>query len=189
MKHLVPGLLLAVLAGCSFHPLGIDDAQWQSMSVEQRQQAYLEQARLDEAARERRALQHQEYMRQQEQALQLREQQLAQAGPGDLLECTLEQAQGDYGKNKWRAAQPLGLEILRGEVVQTELERLDRSYQRIALQMTFDGMRVQLCDNRNSCASMVATSGEFKRGKGALVNTNKLRGRLFCQFPSRLHYF
>lgn len=189
MKQLILATLLAVLVGCSFHPLGIDDAQWQQMTVEQRQQAYMEQAKLDEAAREHRAAQLQEQMRLQEQALQLRQQQLEQAGPGDLVQCTLEKAQADYGKNKWRAAQPLAVEMLKGDVLQSDLERVKRSYQRIAVRLSFDGMRVQLCDNYNSCASMVATSGELRRGKRSQVSTRKVRGRLFCQYPSPLHYF
>lgn len=189
MRLALFALLFSLVAGCTFHPLGIADTQWQQMTVEQRQQAYMEQAKLDEAARERRAAQQQEQLRLQEQTLQLRQQQLEQAGPGDLVQCTLENAQGDYGKNKWRAAQPLAVEMLKGDVVQSDLERVERAYQRIAVQLSFDGMRVQLCDNYNSCASMVATRGELRRGKRSQISTRKVRGRLFCQYPLPLHYF
>lgn len=179
-------LLMAVcLTGCTFYPLGISEQQWQVMTQEQRHQAYLEQAQLDEAERERRAQLRQAQLVLEEQQLREREQRLQQAVPGDVLQCVLDRVEVDFGKNKWRPANSLAVELLQGEEQTLELERADKNYQRRSLTARYEPLRLRLCD-RDGCASLAGTSREFQRGKRQQIQGRSFRAVVKCQYPP--HY-
>ncbi len=58
MKHfLIAAVIILLMAGCSFHPLGIPDEEWEQMTIEQRHDAYIKQ---QELTRKRLELEEQE---------------------------------------------------------------------------------------------------------------------------------
>lgn len=187
MKRRLLSILLPVwLAGCSFYPLGIPEDQWLLMTPEQQHEARMEQARQDEAARERREqrlLLQQEQLRRQQGERDLR---LRQASEGDVLQCVLDDVQINLGKNKWRNANPAAVELLQGEQRELVLERTDRRHQRLRMQIGFDRLSVELCSVQGSdCRVLAATGREWQRGKSHAISSGSLRARLTCQYPPR----
>lgn len=184
-RHLLFWGLSVLLVGCSLHPLGIPQDQWQSMTPEQQQEARMEQARQNEAARQRR---HQLEMQQQARQTELdleREGRLRRAEPGDVLHCTLEAPEANWSRNKWRSAQPLAIELLQGESREVSIRRAGKSNQQRKLLVSFQGLTVSVCSAREDCAVMVATGGEFQRGKQTSIRTGALKAELRCQYPPR----
>ncbi len=179
-------LLMAVLASaCSYYPLGISEQQWQAMTADQRHEAYMEQSRQNDAERERMLRLQQTQLVLQEQQRRERELQLEQAGPGQVLQCVLDQVEADFGKNKWRKANPVALELLQGEQQALVLERADKNHQQLVLRARFEPMQLRLCD-RNSCASVVGTRTDFQRGRWQPVTAKTFKAVVKCQYRS--HY-
>lgn len=185
IRQLAGALLTAfVLGGCTIYPLGIPEDQWQRMTPEQQHEARMEQARQDEAARERYELRQQQLLEAQQREHDERKQRLRQAVPGDVLQCRLDQVQINLGKKKWRTANPLAVELLQGETRDLLLERSDKTYQRRSATISFDRLTVRLCNvNRSDCAQLVATGRELQRGREVAVSNKTLRARLKCQYP------
>ncbi len=178
---LFPAILLA---GCTMYPLGIPEDQWQRMTPAQQQEARMEQARQDEAVRERHARRQLLLLEEQQRERSEREQRLRQAIPGDVLQCTLNDVQINLGKKKWRAANPVAVELLQGESLEVLLQRSDKNYQQRTAWISFDRLSVSLCDGyRSDCAVLAATGRELQRGSQAMVHTGIVRGRLKCQYP------
>lgn len=185
IRHCV-GVLLVTLAmnGCTTYPLGIPEDQWLRMTSAQQHEARLEQARQDEAARQRYELRQQQLLAAQQRERDQREQRLRQAVPGDVVQCTLDQVMINLGKKKWRAANPLAVELLQGESLELVFERSDKTHQRRSATISFDRISVRLCnEHRADCAHLVATGRELQHGREVAVNTKSLRARLKCQYP------
>lgn len=185
IRHFAGALLAVfVLAGCTIYPLGIPEDQWQRMTPEQQHEARMEQARQDEAARERYELRQQQLLEAQQRERDEREQRLRRAIPGDVVQCRLDRMQIKLGKKKWRAANPLAVELLQGETLDLTFERTDKTYQSRRATISFDRLSISLCNvHRSDCAQLVATGRELQRGREMTVNTNLLQGRLKCQYP------
>lgn len=185
IRHLGTALLAAfVLGGCTIYPLGIPEDQWQRMTPEQQHEARMEQARQDEAARERYQLRQQQLLEAQQRERDEREQRLRQAVPGDVVQCRLDGVQIKLGKKKWRAANPLAVELLQGETLVLVFERSDKTHQRRPATISFDRLSVSLCDaQRSDCTQLVATGRELQRGREVGVSTKTLQARLKCQYP------
>ncbi|MBS7326601.1 MAG: hypothetical protein KIG85_08340 [Thiopseudomonas sp.] len=179
-------LLSVLLSGCSFYPLGIPKDQWLLMSPQQQHEARMEQARQDEAARVRREQYQQAQLAQQQQQEEQRALRLRQAQAGDVMQCVLEDVQVNQGKNKWRNANSVAIELLQGEQRELQLERTDRRHQRQRLQIRFNQLSIELCSGQGAdCRVLVATGREWQRGKRHAVNTARMRGQLTCQYPPR----
>lgn len=186
MKEICRPLVLAflVLSGCTLYPLGIPEDQWLRMTPEQQHEARMEQARQDEAARVRYEARLQRQHEQEQKERSEREQRLRQAVPGDVLQCTLDGIQINLRKNKWRAANPVAVELLQGESMDIVLERSDKSYQQRAARIRFERLSVQWCDGGGrDCAVLAATGRELQRGKQLKLDNRWLRGVLKCQYP------
>ncbi len=185
IRHFAGALLAVfVLAGCTIYPLGIPQDQWQRMTPEQQHEARMEQARQDEAARERYELRQQQLLEVRQRERDEREQRLRQAVPGDVVQCRLDRVQIKLGKKKWRPANPLAVELLQGEILGLVLERTDKIHQRRPATISFDRLSVSLCDaHRSDCAQLVATGRELQRGREMAVSTKTVRARLKCQYP------
>jgi len=176
-------VLVATLAGCGPHyPLDIPEAQWARMTPAEQTAARMKQAELDRARAE--ARRQEAAAREAEVAARAAElaHALANAGPGERVQCILQPVEMRYG-GKWRPAEPLGLDLVAGMTIGFELQAREHRHRRIDGKATFDGMEVSLCPGYGSdCARFLATSGEFRRGVSRRVAADdRLRGRMHCE--------
>lgn len=107
----------------------------------------------------------------------------ANAAPGERVQCILQPVELSYG-GKWRAAEPLGLDLVAGLPIAFTLHDRDGHYRTRDGTARFNGMEIRLCrDSReNDCARFLATSGELRRGKAQSVHAEDfLRGRMHCE--------
>lgn len=188
LKNWISMLLLAVavtmVAGCSFNPLGMSDAEWESLTPTQQFEARKIQAERDEAARVRYAEQEAQEVAEQAQLDALRR----NAPFGDVVQCTITDAKAYFYKDKWRPAQPVSIEMYRGESEHSlSLVRQDRTSRTTDVYMSFDGLSVKACrGNSSECDVLVGTEAQFRRGITKRINVHKtVVGTLFCSFPRR----
>jgi len=177
-------LLLAVtlLVGCSFNPLGMSDAEWESLTPTQQFEARKIQAERDEAARVRYAEQEAKAATEQAQLAELRR----NAPFGDVVQCTITDAKGYFYKDKWRPAQPVSVEMYRNDPVHSvSLVRQDSSRSSTDLSMSFDGLNVKACRGHSGdCDVLAGTETQFRRGISRRIHVKKtVEGTLFCSFP------
>lgn len=168
--------------GCSLNPLGMSDAEWESLTPTQKLEARVMQETSNEAARARRA-----ERAAQEAAEQARIEELRRSAPfGDVVQCTLTDAEGYFSKKKWQPAQPVSIEIHRSEEDRSlSVPRQNRSSTTTDLRINFDGLTVEVCSwYGRDCDVLVGTEAQFRRGIARHIDIKKTaRGRLFCSFP------
>lgn len=173
-----------LLASCTSHPLGISDAQWAEMSLDQQIEARQQQALLDEKAQQRR---HEQQLLQQQQAKEKQDKKDAlrrQTQVGDLLECYFDEVELKLG-NKWQAGLSQSVELIRHDVEMLHLTPKQSSYQTMALEVSFDGLNIRACSTayRNDCDQLSATTQQLYKGIAKRIRTKQLKSKLFCQFP------
>lgn len=175
-------LVVTVAAGCSVNPLGMSDAEWELLTPTQQLEARMVQEARDEAARVRRAEQAA-----QEAAEQARIEELRRNAPfGDVVQCTLTDAEGYFAKGKWYPAQPVSIEMHRSESDRSvSLPRQSRPSMTTDLHMSFDGLTVKACRwYDRDCDVLVGTEAQFRRGISRRIHVSKaVKGTLFCSFP------
>jgi len=181
----VGGLLASVLllSACGpRYPLGIPEEQWTRMSVEQQNEARMQQAELDRARAE--ARRREAEARRAEAAARAAELEHARqtAAPGERVQCILQPAEIHYG-GKWRPAEPLGLDLVAGMPIAFEMRTQASRYRTVEGEAVFDGMEVRLCPRYgDECARFLATSGELRRGVSRRVRAEDLlRGKMHCE--------
>jgi len=194
---LLAGLIL--LSACATrHPLGMDDAQWQALSAEQRLAAQTQQAELDRATQERRAAEaraREAEARRQQAELESRRR---AAAYGERVQCILDPAEARLS-GKWRSIEPLALDLVKGLPVGVTLRSNDHRslrYRATALAY-FDGMTVSLCQSTASaapstlhCAKVSATQADYQRGLTRQVEAKRfVRGRLRCNLVPEAGYW
>lgn len=193
-RFAVGGLLTAtlLLTACGpRYPLGIPEEQWTHMSPAERTEARVEQAKLDQARAE--ARRQEAAAREAEAAARAAElaHARANAGPGERVQCILQPVEMYYA-GEWRAAEPLGLDLVAGMRIGFELQARENHYRRIEGHATFDGMEVRLCpEYGDDCARFLATTGELLRGVNRQVAADDLlRGRMHCElaYPGYRHF-
>ncbi|WP_143142822.1 hypothetical protein [Marinospirillum alkaliphilum] len=174
-----------LMVGCATtHPLGIKDGDWQQMSQQQQHEARMQQARLDEIERQRRADQA-EARRLQELAHQAELERIRQNPRfGDIIQCSVSNGQ-TYTSSDWHPAQPMAFELVRGETREVLFPRADRPTQQSRGTASFDGLTVKICRPvERDCSVMAGTESEYRRGKTQSIRSARLiRGELRCQFP------
>jgi len=190
----VGGLLasLALLSACGpRYPLGIPEEQWTRMSLEQQNQARMQQAELDRARAEARRREAEAREAQAAARAAELEHARANAAPGERVQCILQPAEIHYG-DKWRPAEPLGLDLVAGMPIAFEMRARASRYRTMEGQAVFDGMEIRLCPRYgDDCARFLATSGELRRGASRqVVAEDLLRGRMHCElvYPSHRHH-
>ena len=174
---------LFLLSACGpRYPLGIPEEQWMRMSVEQQNEARMQQAELDRVRAE--ARRREAEARRAEAAARAAELEHARrtAGPGERVQCILQPAEIHYG-GKWRPAEPLGLDLVAGMPIAFAMHTRASHYRSIEGQAVFDGMEVRLCPRYgDDCARFLATSGELRRGVTRRVRADDLlRGEMHCE--------
>ena len=192
---ILPLSLLFVLAGClpTRHPLGINDEDWQVMSLEQRLEAQEKQAELEHADRVRKAEQkaapEAEATRQPLQPLQA-ETRRAPAAPvryGERLQCVLSQAKVRIA-DKWRPVESTVLDVSRGQVTEFTLAEPAGQKGRLPLNgfARFDGQILTICpsadeNRREGCTRVLGTFEDFRRGIDQSIEAaGFLRSKLHC---------
>lgn len=181
--------LLQLTACATHHPLGMDEAQWQALSTEQRLAAQLQQAELERAEQERRVAEARareaEALRQQAE-LDVRR---STAAYGERVQCILDPAEAHLN-GKWRSIEAPALDLVQGTPVDVTLHSNDhRSLRyRASAQARFDGLTVSLCQGAGSAGSPASnyaqvsgTQADFRRGLTRQIDAKRfLRGQLRC---------
>ncbi|MFN2382161.1 MAG: hypothetical protein ABR561_06380 [Guyparkeria sp.] len=182
-----------LLSACGPHyPLGIPEDQWTRMSPSEQNEARLKQAEVDRAQAE--ARRREADARQAEAAARAAELEHARsnAAPGERVQCVLQPVEMRFG-DKWRPAEPIGLDLVTGMTIDFVLRARESRYRTIEGQATFNGMEVRLCPRHgDDCARLLATSGELRRGvTRAVIAEDRLRGQLHCELahPSYRHRY
>lgn len=202
LARLTVVFLVALIAvGCTSHPLGISNSDWEQLSAGERLKATTEQARLDEAKAERKAAEKKRTQeiraeRRRQWAIESlkedeRQERLAatrhQAAYGNVIQCNLSNASAKFGKN-WQAAQSVSFELQRGERnVDFPLARANGN-QKTYAQASFDGLNVKVCSDLGNhyCDTLSGTEQAYRRGKSTNINVKKtVKGRLHCSLPRR----
>lgn len=177
------GASMTLLSACGpRYPLDIPEEQWTRMSPAEQNEARIKQAELDRARTE--ARRQEAEAREAEAAARAAELEHARANaaPGERVQCILQPVEMHYG-GKWRAAEPVGLDLVAGMSIGFELQARENRYRRIEGQATFSGMEVRLCpEYGDDCARFLATTGELRRGVTRQVAADDLlRGRMHCE--------
>lgn len=197
IKHLLSFLVfstfLLALAACASHPLGMSTAEWEALSPNQQHQARMAQEKRDEAERQRQAEirqrqaeKHAEWARKE-----LAEEARIEAGKknpayGDLVQCRITNAKGDFGKSGWQPAQELSVAIYRGETVDALIYRQGNKSGYTTVQLRFDGLNVRACRRGGrDCDTMAGSERQFARGLSKRIAIHKtVQGTLSCSFPT-----
>lgn len=175
-----------LLAGCATnYPLNISEDEWKRLTPQQQLDARHRQAELDQAARERRAEAARKAAEQERLEQKHHQERLRNAGPGEVVQCVLENAEGYYAGN-WRPAEPTGFTVLRGYSETVTLAEQNRQTRRVQADARFDGAKVELCrPNRNECATLAATQNQLQRGVKRDIRLDRtVRGTLYCDTPT-----
>ncbi len=177
------GASIGLLSACGPHyPLDIPEEQWMRMSASEQNEARMKQADLDRARAE--ARRREAAAREAEAAARAAELEHARANaaPGERVQCILQPVEMHDG-DKWRTAEPLGLDLVAGMRTDFKLQARENRYRRMTGHATFDGMEVRLCpEYGDGCARFLATGGELRRGVSRrVVADGLLRGRMHCE--------
>ncbi|SEP18820.1 hypothetical protein [Aquisalimonas asiatica] len=180
-------LSIALLAGCATtsHPLGMTEDEWARLSPEQQLDARQHQAELDQEERARRAEAARLAAEQERLEQDRREARLRDAGPGEVVHCVLQDAEGYLGGD-WRTAEPVGFAVLRGDTKVIDIPEIDRSTRRVQAEARYNGAQVELCrPNRNTCTTLAATPNQLQRGVERHIDLERVaRGTLYCDTPA-----
>jgi len=174
MKHLVClALLTALLAGCQSYPMGLSEAQWNSLSPEQqadytRQQAQLnEQRRQQQEAAERQRLATEAARADEERQ---RVQHLyARARHGDVITVTIQGGMVAID-GKHRPYEPVRFDLVRGERKEIEFVQQGRSTSRnkIDVRLSDDGNMFYFDESARDRISLISTGWDQGKTHGPL---------------------
>ncbi|HEY9017274.1 hypothetical protein [Thiomicrospira sp.] len=179
---------LGLMACGPYHPMGISDEEWQTLTPDQRMQAREQQAEVDKARAAERA--EKARIRAEKEA---REQAIIaerRANPqyGERVQCILSAGQAKLNR-KWRNIEPVAVDLVIGESQAIDVRHLRDGRTRYSRTgyASFDGQRVNLCLHSNSsptsnyCASLLATTRQFDRGVSQNIQSKDfVRGNLRC---------
>lgn len=188
-------LMTLCLMGCAPQfPLGMQQAEWQALSPEQKLQAREAQAVLDEKEAERRRRERAEAEKmaaEQRRRRELRIERLyATAEFGDILQCRVDHP-FVAAAGQWQAALPTAFQVVRGE--ERALEFVSREWgwsNFVWVRLSMDGLTLTLCPSHQSvqtftrtsaCSRLTGTTYELTRGKSAKIEVpGYLLGESFC---------
>ena len=189
-RTIIVGIVVLILSACSNYPLNMSEEEWQALTAEQQLAARQQQAELDEARALRRAREAEAKAAEAERAALALQEARKHAAYGDNVQCVFSPVQA-YLNSKWRTAEPLALDLVRGYEHPVTISEQSR-YSRYSLHAVayFDGQVVELCpeytSNRHRCARLLANQVDYQRGVEADVASDKfIKGRLRCALPPR----
>lgn len=183
----ISAVIIGLSAGCSINPLGIHDAEWETMTTEQRMVARERQAVLDKARIEQRTAQLLAQREREAEAVAEQERLRQSALPGDRVQCIIENGTAYINRN-WRAINPVAFELVRGTT--TQFTMTDTGKRRFSYgYASFDGVNIQLCNTQdsNSCTTISGTTRQFQQGVSVTVSVDRMvRGLMRCETPDAL---
>lgn len=168
------------------YPLGITEDRWSKMSVAEQDQARMKQAEVDRARAEARRQEAEAREAEATARAAALDHARANAAPGERVQCILQPVEMSYG-GEWRAAEPLGLDLVAGLPIAFTLHDREGRYRSRDGTAHFNGMEIRLCQEgrKNDCGRFLATSGELRRGKTQPVQAEDfLRGRMHCELAA-----
>jgi hypothetical protein len=181
--------LLFGLAAClpTRHPLGIDDADWQAMSSDQRLEAQEKQAEFEHAERVRKAEQTAAPAADATRQPVQPEARRPAANYGERVQCVLSQPKVLVA-GKWRPVEATVLDVTRGQVMEFSLAEPAGQKGRIHLLgfARFDGQILTLCpgaeaNRHEGCVRVLGTFEDFRRGIDQSIEAaGFLRSKLHC---------
>ncbi|ELH5150681.1 hypothetical protein V9K20_001099 [Vibrio cholerae] len=173
-------ICVLLLNACASYPLGMSEQQWLVLTPEQQYEAQLKQAELDRQREARR-------LAEQQAQLELARE---NAKYGERVQCVLQNSELYFNK-KWRASEPLALDLLANQPAQAVKQSTADGRYGFNLYAQFDGQTLSLCRHENSrrqeCALMLGTFNDYHRGmRQTIQQDNWLRGQLRCQFVPKV---
>ncbi len=189
MQFLVRVSLLLVsisfITACANYPLGMTEDEWNQLSPQQQLDARERQARLDQAeqAQRAKAARHRAELERAEQ--QRYQEMMANARPGDIVQCVLQDGEGYYG-GSWRAAESVGFSLLRDYTQTVSIAEQGRPTRSVATEMTYNGANIRVCrPNNRDCVNLAATQNQLRSGVSKSIQVNRaIRGTLYCDMPN-----
>lgn len=174
MKHLVcVALLTALLAGCQSYPMGLSEAQWNTLSPEQQADYTRQQAQVNERRRQQQEAAEQ-HRKSEEAAHAAEERQriqhlYARARYGDVVTVTI---QGGLVAidGKHRPYEPVRFDLVRGERKEIEFVQQGRSTSRnqIDVRLSDDGNTFYFDESARDRISFISTGWEQGKTHGPL---------------------
>lgn len=181
-------LTLGLIACGPYHPMGISDEEWQTLTPAERMQARELQAEVDKARAAERAEKARIRAEQEAREQALIDERRANPKYGERVQCVLTAGQSKLS-SKWRVIESVAVDLVVGEKQEFDVRHLRDGrtrYSRIGY-ASFDGQRVNMCLHSNSiptsnqCASLVATTRQFDRGISQNISSKDfVRGKMRC---------
>ncbi len=182
---LIGCMALLLLVGCTpRYPLNMTEAEWHALAPEQQLDARERQRQLDLQAAEQRAEAARERAAEERRQAAALEQRRRNAAFGERVQCVLDNAEL-MRNDKWRAANPVALDMVTGETASFRLLRQGSSSGSVRAEASFDGQTVRVCrSGMRDCDVMVGTSRDYQRGMTKRISVRKqFRGDLRCELP------
>lgn len=182
------GLTLGLIACGPYHPMGISDDEWQTLTPAQRMQAREQQAEVDKARAAERAEKARIRAEQEAREQAIIAERRANPQYGERVQCVLSGGQAKLS-SKWRNIEPVAVDLVIGESQEFDVRHLRDGRTRYSRNghASFDGQRVNLClysssrASSNQCASLVATTRQFDRGVSQNISSKDfVRGKMRC---------
>lgn len=190
---LAPFVVALGVAGCvPAHPLGLSEAEWRAMSVEDRATALERQAEIDRMNAETRAAAAAARLAEERAAQMELDNRRQSARYGERVQCVLTGAELKKF-NDWRAIEPVMLDLVTGLPLPFPVVEEGRTFGQPAQGYAyFDGSTVGLCRTEAeartrslACARMMGGHFDYSRGLTDTISSqNFLRGKMRCGFVS-----
>ncbi|MEN3159735.1 hypothetical protein ABC502_15250 [Alkalimonas sp. NCh-2] len=175
----------ALIAACANYPLGMTEDEWNRLSPQQQLDARERQALLNQAEHARRAEAARHKAEQEREEQQRYQAMLANAGPGDIVQCVLQNGEGYYGSS-WHPAEPVGFSLLRNYTQTVSFAEQGRPTRSITTELTYNGANIRVCRlNNRDCSNVAATQNQLRNGISQNIQVNRaIRGTLYCDIPN-----
>lgn len=177
---------LIIITACASYPLGMSEDEWNRLSPQQQLDARERQARLEQDERQRRAEVARQRAEQEREEQRRYQDMLANAEPGDIVQCVLQNGEGYYAGN-WRSAESVGFSLLRDYTQTVAIAEQGRPTRNVSTEMTYNGANISVCrPNNRDCVNIAATQNQLRRGMTQDIQVNRaIRGTLYCDIPNR----
>ena len=181
-------LSLGLMACGPYHPMGISDEEWQTLSPELRMQAREQQVKVDKARAAERAEKARIRAEQEARQQAIVDERRANPQYGERVQCVLTNAEARLS-SQWRSIETVAVDLVVGETKSMDVRHLRDGRTRYSRTgyASFDGQRVNMClhahssPSSNQCASLIATTRQFDRGISQNISSKDfVRGAMRC---------
>lgn len=161
-RSLIAGITLLFFSACTMYPLGISEAEWNSMTPQQQLEARNKQADIN-------LKKQQEKERKEAQRKAEIQKRYQQAAFGDILNCSVSGGIADFYPG-WRPYAPQAFSIVRGEDKNITLYDNNKGRRTTSFWTEYaeSGMKLTFCKDkgarRDKCQEIVGTTPSFTGG-------------------------